>query len=348
MIIGAMPAFNEEKILAKAVMGTRKCVERVLVVDDGSSDATGETAEAVGTLVARHQENQISGGALRMILSETARKLHADQVAIIDSDDQHIPVDTLGLRAERQRGNDVVIVSRFVDGSNCEYLLSHMVSMKVLDPAIATAETSPAITYSQSGFRTYGRKAIDVIRIGDERMGASSGIPVPISGHCLKVTEVPIRVCYGIKKEPRHGFCLPWYPGAYEHRQVRQPLPAPCVLWDTGPDLHSIRHRRGVSNLLRVLPHRPVPLRHLHQRFLCTRYRVSARRGEDGPVLTCADHSAGMGRRRACTSHSPVGTPIRQNLGEHGTSHQSERFSTVAIVPGVQCESKKHLGWFLW
>ncbi len=37
-----MPAFNEEKYIAKVIVGCRKYVDKVVVVDDGSSDATAE------------------------------------------------------------------------------------------------------------------------------------------------------------------------------------------------------------------------------------------------------------------------------------------------------------------
>jgi glycosyltransferase involved in cell wall biosynthesis len=44
--IAAMPAYNEERSIAKMVLGCKKYVDRVVVVDDGSSDATAEIAEA--------------------------------------------------------------------------------------------------------------------------------------------------------------------------------------------------------------------------------------------------------------------------------------------------------------
>ncbi len=46
-VIAAMPAYNEERSIAKMVLGCKKYVDQVVVVDDGSSDATGENDGAI-------------------------------------------------------------------------------------------------------------------------------------------------------------------------------------------------------------------------------------------------------------------------------------------------------------
>ena len=45
--IAAMPAYNEERSIAKMVLGCKKYVDQVVVVDDGSSDATAERSGAI-------------------------------------------------------------------------------------------------------------------------------------------------------------------------------------------------------------------------------------------------------------------------------------------------------------
>ncbi len=49
-----MPASNEERSIARLVLGCKKYVDCVVVVDDGSSDATAEIAASVGAHVVRH------------------------------------------------------------------------------------------------------------------------------------------------------------------------------------------------------------------------------------------------------------------------------------------------------
>ena len=64
LTIAAMPAYNEERSIAKMVLGCKKYVDCVVVVDDGSSDATADIAEALGAYVVRHEKNGGYGAAL--------------------------------------------------------------------------------------------------------------------------------------------------------------------------------------------------------------------------------------------------------------------------------------------
>ena len=90
--IAAMHAHNEEQSIAKVVPGCKKYVDKVVVVDDGSTDATAEIAEALGAHVVRHCNNCGYGAALRSCF-KTARELGADRMVIIDSDGQHDPAE---------------------------------------------------------------------------------------------------------------------------------------------------------------------------------------------------------------------------------------------------------------
>ncbi len=78
-----MPAYNEERSIAKMVLGCKKHVDQVVVVDDGSSDATAEIAEALGAYVVRHEKNGGYGAALRSCF-EAARSLGAERMVIIE------------------------------------------------------------------------------------------------------------------------------------------------------------------------------------------------------------------------------------------------------------------------
>jgi len=89
LTIAAMPAYNEERSIAKMVLGCQKYVNRVVVVDDGSSDATADRAASAGAHVIRHEWNAGYGAALR-----TCFEMGADRMEIIDSDGQQdAPLD---------------------------------------------------------------------------------------------------------------------------------------------------------------------------------------------------------------------------------------------------------------
>jgi glycosyltransferase involved in cell wall biosynthesis len=69
-----MPAYNEERSITEMVLGCQKYVDRVVVVDDGSFDATAERAASAGAHVIRHEGNAGYSAALRTCF-EMAREI---------------------------------------------------------------------------------------------------------------------------------------------------------------------------------------------------------------------------------------------------------------------------------
>ena len=85
-----IPAFNEARTIAAVVDGVRASVDRVIVVDDGSTDGTAERARAAGADVVVHDGNRGKGHAVRTGL---ARVLEGEftHVLLLDGDMQHLP-----------------------------------------------------------------------------------------------------------------------------------------------------------------------------------------------------------------------------------------------------------------
>ena len=69
-VVACIPAFNEERSIARVVLEARRYVDRVIVCDDGSTDMTGEIAEALGALVVRHERNMGYGAAIGSLFRE--------------------------------------------------------------------------------------------------------------------------------------------------------------------------------------------------------------------------------------------------------------------------------------
>lgn len=210
--IAAMPAYNEEQYIAKTIVGAYRYVDLVLVIDDGSSDATVEIAQALGALVIRHRTNLGYGGALRTIFS-VSRTLGAGALVILDSDGQHSPDDLPALLNGLDEGSDVVIGSRFLDGSKGDIPAYRKVGMKVLDTATQFAGGDLKVSDSQSGFRAYGRRAIEAVHVTGEGMSAGSEILIQAADAGLAISEVPITVRYDIEgtssENPvSHGFSV--------------------------------------------------------------------------------------------------------------------------------------------
>ena len=147
-------------------------VDRVIVCDDGSVDLTGDIAEAMGAVVVRHERNMGYGAALRSLF-RAAVEMDADVAVTIDSDDQHDPAELTRL-VDMLRMNelDIVIGSRFLEGE------SGVPGWRRAGIGVINALTvnGGGVTDSQSGFRAYGRRALEMLNITEDGMGASTEI----------------------------------------------------------------------------------------------------------------------------------------------------------------------------
>lgn len=104
-----LPAFNEGASIGPAVTALRSsaCWHEVLVIDDGSTDATGAEAERAGARVVRHPYNKGNGAAVKTGI----RSATSDWLIIVDADGQHRAADALRL-VERLGDFDLVIGAR--------------------------------------------------------------------------------------------------------------------------------------------------------------------------------------------------------------------------------------------
>jgi glycosyltransferase involved in cell wall biosynthesis len=111
-IIAVIPAFNEAKTIAAVVDGLCAHVTEVIVVDDCSSDFTGDEARRAGAVVLRNRSNVGYDGSLNAGFAEAARR-GADIILSFDADGQHDAADVPRLVAPiEQGGADIVAGQR--------------------------------------------------------------------------------------------------------------------------------------------------------------------------------------------------------------------------------------------
>jgi len=193
-IVACIPAYNEERTIARIVMLTQKHVDKVIVCDDGSTDMTGEIASRLGAEVIRHERNMGYGAALSTLF-DRAREVNAHAMVILDADGQHNPDDIPKLLTPIVKGEaDIVIGSRFI-GKAENIPKYRKAGIKAITGLAKTASYNN-ITDAQSGFRAYSRKAIESIRISETGMGASTEILIKAKDSDLKIIEVPIKINY--------------------------------------------------------------------------------------------------------------------------------------------------------
>jgi cellulose synthase/poly-beta-1,6-N-acetylglucosamine synthase-like glycosyltransferase len=67
LVMAGIRAYNEEKTIARVVLGAQKHAHIVVVCDDGSSDLTGEIAARLGAVVVRHDKNLGYGASIKSL-----------------------------------------------------------------------------------------------------------------------------------------------------------------------------------------------------------------------------------------------------------------------------------------
>ncbi len=83
-----IPAFNEEKNIAKIITNLKKVTDSIIVCDDGSSDMTSEIAEGLGATVIKHEKNKGYGAAINSIFKK-CNEDNVDVLVTFDADGQH-------------------------------------------------------------------------------------------------------------------------------------------------------------------------------------------------------------------------------------------------------------------
>jgi len=207
LIIAAIPAYNEEKTIAKTVLLAQRYVDRVVVCDDGSTDMTANIAEKLGADVVRHGGNMGYGAAIQTLFKK-AKELDADAMVTLDGDGQHNPSEIpLLVEPVLERKADVVIGSRFLgDAKKMNSVPRHRrVGIRVITK-LTGAASNHRLSDAQSGFRVYGRKALEGLSVFENGMGASVEILMEAKKRGLMVVEVPTGCNYhGLEKTSTHG-----------------------------------------------------------------------------------------------------------------------------------------------
>jgi glycosyltransferase involved in cell wall biosynthesis len=196
LVVVGIPAFNEEKTIARVVLEAQKYAHIVVVCDDGSSDLTGEIAEHLGAEIVRHQKNYGYGAALQSLFRR-ARELKADVLVTIDSDGQHDPTQIPMLIKPIADGiSEVVLGSRFIDKKGtADMPMYRKFGVKVITK-LSNGSNKNGVSDAQSGFRAYSKIAIEHLSVSNDGMSASLELLHEINKVGLKVCEVPISCKY--------------------------------------------------------------------------------------------------------------------------------------------------------
>jgi len=195
-IIAAIPAYNEERTIARVVIETQRYVDKIIVCDDGSTDLTGEIAERLGAEVIRHEKNMGKGAALRDLFVK-AKEYNPSIIVTLDADGQHDPNDIPKLLEPLLKGEaDLTVGSRYIEGGGMDAPLYRRLGLKIIN-FFSKGVSKSIVKDTQSGFRAFTMRTLNELECFESTgFGVESEQVALAMRRGLRIKEVPINVKY--------------------------------------------------------------------------------------------------------------------------------------------------------
>jgi glycosyltransferase involved in cell wall biosynthesis len=191
--VALIPAYQAEATVGEVVQGARRHLDRALVVDDGSTDLTGERAAAAGAEVLRLPENSGKGSAVRAGL-ERLLASDATHVVFLDADGQHDPDDLPALLEAARQGDDFVIGSRM---ARPEETPAVRYRTNEIGSRILTRMAGHDVEDGQSGYRVIAADLLRRLKLSARGYLIETEILLKAAPHVARFRHVPVRVIYG-------------------------------------------------------------------------------------------------------------------------------------------------------
>jgi glycosyltransferase involved in cell wall biosynthesis len=188
------------------VRGLLEYLPEVLVVDDGSGDATPREALAAGARVLERMENGGKGRAIRDGLADLLGR-DVTHVAFVDADGQHDPDDLAALLSAARSGADFVVGSRLKDPATmpAKNLWANTIGDKVL-----SRMTGLPIEDGQSGYRVIASRLLRRLHLRANRYSIENEILIKAAPNVERFATVPVRTIYGPARSHYRPFRDTW------------------------------------------------------------------------------------------------------------------------------------------
>jgi glycosyltransferase involved in cell wall biosynthesis len=190
-IVAVIPALNAERSIGEVIRGTRKELESVIVVDDGSTDRTSAIARTNGATLLRHVVNRGKGRALKTAFAYALQN-GFDGVITLDADGQHLPSEIPKLlRARRETMADLIIGGR---SHHFEAMITRRRMANQISAWSIAKASGTHVTDSQSGFRFYSANLIRNVKPRADGFALESEVIVRAGRGGYKVLTIPIEL----------------------------------------------------------------------------------------------------------------------------------------------------------
>jgi glycosyltransferase involved in cell wall biosynthesis len=185
-----VPVFNEEATIGEVLdrIAALNLDAQIIVVDDGSTDRSGELAQRDGVKVIR-QEHRGKGAAIRAAIP----LIDGDIAVIQDADMEYDPAEVPVLIEPIQRGvADVVFGSRLVGGRpQRAYLFWHKVGNRFLS-LLTGLLYNTTLSDMETGYKAFRADVLRSLDLREDGFGIEPEITGEVCRRHLRVYELPI------------------------------------------------------------------------------------------------------------------------------------------------------------
>lgn len=206
----AIPVYNEAEHVQSVLERVRTHAPNLLVLDDGSSDATPEVLNRLrpemGFDLIRHESNAGYGRAIREIFQRAQRDAF-DWVITMDCDFQHEPERIPDfLKAIEKNDLDIISGSRYLSADDRwandlppgDRRAINMTLTKEINSRLGFA-----LTDSFCGFKAHRVSAMQQLDLSDDGYAFPMQLWVQVAAHKLRVGEIPVELIYN---DPNRSF----------------------------------------------------------------------------------------------------------------------------------------------
>jgi len=189
-----IPAYECAATIGRVVTAARERTREVVVVDDGSLDATGAEAARAGARVVTRRENGGKGAAIRTGLAGILENPRVTHVLLLDGDGQHDPAEIPKFLAAAQAGEPFVIGSRMGER---DAIPAYRYETNRIGDMILSRMTGHTVEDGQSGFRIVASDLLRGLRLRSSGYLIETEMLLKAAPHVARFATVPIRAIYG-------------------------------------------------------------------------------------------------------------------------------------------------------
>ncbi len=203
-VLAVVPVYNEADKISDTIEGLKKIdsIDKILVVNDGSTDNTAEVVDKLGVSIINLEKNQGKGFAMKKAMEQK----EYDYIAFVDGDLGLSSVEAEKLIYPVVSGEVDFTIAKFPNSSDVTHIKGGFGFVKRLAKRGVYFYTKQEVNTSLSGQRVYRREVMDVMEYIPARYGIEVAMTIQALKNDFTFKEVPVKMTHRYTERSLKGF----------------------------------------------------------------------------------------------------------------------------------------------